>query len=86
VSGLEMSFYRFVIAAICLFIYCRVKGHTLRIGMKRMLLISAIGTFGMVGYHLLFFKSIVLIDVLESSSINALNPVLSAFLGYLYIY
>ena len=83
VSGLEMSFYRFVIASICLFIYSRARGFSFRIGLKNILIISAIGSFGMIGYHLLFFKAIALIDVLESSSINTLAPVLSALFGYL---
>lgn len=83
VSGLEMSFYRFVIASICLLIYIKVKKLSFRIGFKNIVTIAAIGSFGMLGYHLLFFKSIALISVLESSSINTLAPVLSAFFGYL---
>ncbi|MDC7227995.1 MAG: DMT family transporter [Spirochaetales bacterium] len=83
VSGLEMSFYRFSIAAVCLLIYIRVKKLSFRIGLRNILKIAAIGSFGMITYHLLFFKSIALISVLESSSINVLAPVLSAFFGYL---
>ena len=37
----------------------------------------------MIGYHLLFFKALTTISVLESSSINALIPVLSGFFGFL---
>jgi len=83
VSGLEMSFYRFAIAALALLTYCFVKGLSFDIGWKNILIISAIGSFGMLGYHLLFFRSIALISVLESSSINTLAPVLSAIAGYL---
>lgn len=83
VGGLEMSFYRFVIASICLIIYIKAKKLSFRIGFKNILIIAAIGSFGMLAYHLLFFKSIALINVLESSSINTLAPVLSAFFGYL---
>ena len=81
VSGLEMSFFRFFIASVCLFVFIRVKGYSLNIGIKKTALICAIGSFGMIGYHLLFFKSIALITVLESSSINTLVPVLSALFG-----
>ena len=71
VGGIEMSFYRFVIAALCLFLYIRAKGLTFRIGRRNIIIICVAGSFGMLGYHLLFFKSIALISVLESSSINA---------------
>lgn len=84
VSGLEMSFYRFFIASFCLFIFIILKGFSFSIGIKNILIISAIGAFGMIGYHLMFFKAIALIDVLESSSINTLVPVLSAIFGFLF--
>lgn len=83
VSGLEMSFYRFAIASICLFAYIIAKKLSFRIGFRNILIIAAIGSFGILGYHLLFFKAIALISVLESSSINTLAPILSAFFGYL---
>ena len=82
VSGVEMSFYRFAVAVACLFIYGRIKKLSFCLPLKKALIIMLIGVFGMVGYHLLFFASLRTIDVLESSSINTLNPLLSAVLGF----
>ena len=84
VSGVEMSFYRFMIALFCLYIYARLKKLSFKLQSGQILSIMAIGVFGMVGYHILFFASLHTIDVLEASSINTLNPLLSAFLGYLF--
>ena len=84
VSGIEMSFYRFVIAVVCLFLFGRIKKLSFKLPLRKVLLIMSIGVFGMVGYHLLFFASLLTIDVLESSSINTLNPLLSAILGFLF--
>ena len=83
VSGVEMSFYRFIIAVFCLYIFGRLKRISFKLPLKKALLMMCIGIFGMVGYHLLFFASLLTIDVLESSSINTLNPLLSAMLGYI---
>ena len=83
VSGVEMSFYRFAVAVVCLFIYGRIKKTSFRLPLRKALVIMLIGIFGMVGYHLLFFAALLTIDVLESSSINTLNPLLSALLGFL---
>ncbi len=83
VSGVEMSFYRFVIAVICLYIFGKVKKLSFRIPLRKAMVIMLVGIFGMVGYHLLFFAALHTIDVLESSAINTLNPLLSALLGYL---
>ncbi len=83
VSGVEMSFYRFAVAVVCLFIYGEIKKTSFRLPLRKALVIMLIGIFGMVGYHLLFFAALLTIDVLESSSINTLNPLLSALLGFL---
>lgn len=83
VSGVEMSFYRFIIAVLCLYLYGNIKKLSFKIPPKDALIIMCIGLFGMVGYHLLFFAALRRIDVLESSAINTLNPLLSALLGYI---
>ncbi len=83
VSGLVMSFYRFLIAVICLFIYGNVKKISFRIAPKNVLILMGIGIFGMAGYHILFFEALHTINVLEASAINTLNPVLSALLGFI---
>lgn len=81
VSGVEMSFYRFLIAALCLLCFGLVRKVSFKLPLKRILALMGVGVFGMIGYHLLFFESLKTIGVLEASAINTLNPVLSAILA-----
>ncbi len=83
VSGVEMSFYRFIIAVACLYSYGKYKKLSFKLPVKDAIIIMCIGVFGMVGYHILFFESLHTIDVLESSAINTFNPLLSALLGFI---
>jgi drug/metabolite transporter (DMT)-like permease len=83
VSGLEMSFYRFLIAVICLYFYGKGKKISFRISLRDVYILMGIGIFGMAGYHILFFKALRTIDVLEASAINTLNPLLSALFGFI---
>jgi drug/metabolite transporter (DMT)-like permease len=71
-SAVEMSFYRFIIAVICLYLYGNIKKLSFKIPLKDAVVIMCIGIFGMVGYHLLFFAALKRIDVLESSAIDTL--------------
>lgn len=80
-SPLALTYFRFVIAAVCLYGYARVKGIPLRLRAGDWWPMIQLGFVGMVCYHLLFFQALRFTTAIKASMIMASNPLMTAVLA-----
>jgi drug/metabolite transporter (DMT)-like permease len=80
-SPLALTYFRFVIAAACLYVYARAKGIPLRIRTGDWWAMFQLGFVGMVCYHLLFFQALRFTTAIKASMIMATNPIMTAVLA-----
>jgi drug/metabolite transporter (DMT)-like permease len=80
-SPLALTYFRFVIAAACLYGYARAKGIPLRIQARDAWPMLQLGFVGMVCYHLLFFQALRFTTAIKASTIMATNPLMTAVLA-----
>jgi drug/metabolite transporter (DMT)-like permease len=84
-SPLALTYTRFLLAVVCLFLYAKYKGLSLRIEPKAWWDMLALGLVGMTGYHLLFFQALRLTTAIKAAMIGATNPLISALLAAVFL-
>ena len=80
-SPLALTYYRFLIAAVCVYGWARFKGIPLRIRPRDWWVMGQLGFVGMVCYHLLFFEAVRRTTAIKASMIMATNPLMVAILA-----
>lgn len=80
-SPLALTYYRFLIAAVCVYGWARFKGIPLRIRPRDGWVMLQLGFVGMVCYHLLFFEALRFTSAVKASMIMATNPLMVAVLA-----
>jgi drug/metabolite transporter (DMT)-like permease len=80
-SPLALTYYRFLLAAVCVYGYARVKGIPLRIRARDWWVMLQQGFVGMVCYHLLFFEAMRFTTAIKASMIMATNPLMVAVMA-----
>jgi len=84
-SPLALTYYRFLLGVVCLFLYARFKGISLRIHRADIWDMLLLGLVGMTGYHLLFFQALRHTTAIKAAMIGATNPLISALLAALFL-
>jgi drug/metabolite transporter (DMT)-like permease len=84
-SPLALTYTRFLVAVLCLFLYARFKGISLRIRGADWLPMLVLGLVGMTGYHLLFFQAMRHTTAIKAAMIGATNPLMSALLAAVFL-
>jgi len=84
-SPMALTYARFLIAVVCLFLYARIKGISLRIGRAAWWDMLGLGLVGMTGYHLLFFQALRHTTAIKAAMIGATNPLMTALLAALFL-
>lgn len=82
-SPLALTYFRFLIAVICIFGYARFSGISLKIRRQDWPIMFILGFVGMVCYHLLFFESLKFTSAIKTSMIAATNPLITAVIAAL---
>jgi drug/metabolite transporter (DMT)-like permease len=84
-SPLTLTYARFLVAVVCLFLYARFRGISLRIAGRAWWDMLLLGLVGMTGYHLLFFQALRHTTAIKAAMIGATNPLMSAWLAALFL-
>jgi drug/metabolite transporter (DMT)-like permease len=82
-SPLALTYFRFLVAALCLWGYAAARGIPLRIRARDWWAMFQLGFVGMVCYHLLFFQALRTTTATKASMIMATNPLMTAVLAAL---
>lgn len=82
-SPLALTYFRFLVAALCLWGYAAAKGISLRIRGRDWWVMFQLGFVGMLCYHLLFFQAMRTTTATKASMIMASNPLMTAVLAAL---
>ena len=80
-SPLALTYTRFLVGVVCLFLYARARGLSLRVRGRAWWDMLLLGLVGMIGYHLLFFQALRHTTAIKASMIGATNPLMSALLA-----
>jgi drug/metabolite transporter (DMT)-like permease len=80
-SPLALTYFRFLVAAACLYGYARAMRIPLRIRARDWGVMLQLGFVGMVCYHLLFFEALRTTTAIKASMIMATNPLMIAVLA-----
>lgn len=80
-SPLALTYFRFLIAVICVFGYAKISGISLKINRKDWSIMFILGFVGMVCYHILFFESLRYTTAIKTSMIAATNPLITAVIA-----
>ncbi|MEI6857131.1 DMT family transporter [Psychrilyobacter sp.] len=81
----SLTFFRFLIAAVVLFLIILKRGEDLtlkRTDIPRIILLSLLG---MVGYHVLFFTALKYTSSVNTSLIAATNPIMTTIMASLFL-
>lgn len=84
-SPLDLTYARFLVAVVCLFLYARARGLSLRIERRAWGDMLLLGLVGMTGYHLLFFQALRYTTTIKAAMIGATNPLISACLAAMFL-
>jgi drug/metabolite transporter (DMT)-like permease len=84
-SPLDLTYARFLVAVVCLFLYARARGLSLRIPRRAWGDMLLLGLVGMTGYHLLFFQALRYTTTIKAAMIGATNPLISACLAAMFL-
>ena len=80
-SPLALTYFRFLLALVCIYGFARAKGVSLRIRARDWRVMLLLGLVGMVAYHLLFFQALRYTTAIKTSMIAATNPLMTAVLA-----
>jgi drug/metabolite transporter (DMT)-like permease len=80
-SPLALTYFRFLVAGICLYGYARARRIPLGIRWRDWGVMIQLGLVGMIGYHLLFFAALKSTTAIRASMIMASNPLMIAILA-----
>lgn len=83
-TPLELTFLRFLFASIIIFTIMINKEKDWMIKKEDIGIVILTGLIGMVGYHLLFFKSLQYTTAVNASIIAATNPILTTLLAVIF--
>lgn len=83
---LTTSFLRYVVALMFLSgLFCSFGFSSLRIEVQDIAWFAALGLTGIVCYHYFFFQALRYTEVANTAIINALSPILTAFMATLFL-
>jgi len=80
-SPLALTYFRFLIAVICLFGYAKFCGISLKIRRQDWPVMFILGFVGMLCYHLLFFQALKFTTAIRTSMIAATNPLITSVIA-----
>lgn len=79
----SLTFFRFLIAAIILFVILKVRKIDLRLDIEDIPRIILLSLLGMVGYHVFFFTALKYTSSVNTSLIAAMNPIITTLMASL---
>lgn len=86
IPAFTLTFLRFSIAALVLYIIIKVRKQKLhKLTKKDIPVFLVTGLVGMFGYHVLFFVAIKYTTAINSSIIGASNPIITAILSIIFL-
>ena len=77
----SLTFFRFLIAAIILFVILKIKKIDLSLEIKDIPRIISLSLLGMVGYHVFFFTALKYTSSVNTSLIAAMNPIITTLMA-----
>jgi len=81
----SLTFFRFLIAAIILFLIMLKRGDNLTLEKADIPRIILLSLLGMVGYHVLFFTALKYTSSVNTSLIAAMNPIITTIMASLFL-
>lgn len=81
----SLTFFRFGIAGLTLFVVLIVQGRNLFIPKKEIPVVFLLSLLGMVGYHLFFFSALKYTSTINTSLIAATNPVFTTIFATIFL-
>lgn len=81
----SLTFFRFGIAGVALFIVLIVQGRNLFIPKKEIPVVFLLSLLGMVGYHIFFFSALKYTSTINTSLIAATNPVFTTIFATIFL-
>ena len=81
----SLTFFRFGIAAIILFVILKVKKVDLSLDKRDLPRIVLLSLLGMVGYHVFFFTALKHTSSVNTSLIAAMNPILTTIMASIFL-
>jgi len=81
----SLTFFRFLIAAVVLFLIMWKRGEDLTLEKADIPRIIILSLLGMVGYHVLFFTALKYTSSVNTSLIAAMNPIITTIIASLFL-
>lgn len=81
----SLTFFRFGIAGLVLFLVLIIQGRNLFIPRKEIPVVFLLSLLGMVGYHLFFFAALKHTSTINTSLIAATNPVFTTIFASIFL-
>lgn len=81
----SLTFFRFLIAAVVLFLIILKRGQNLKLNKEDIPRIILLSLLGMVGYHVLFFTALKYTSSVNTSLIAATNPIMTTIMASLFL-
>jgi drug/metabolite transporter (DMT)-like permease len=86
IPAFTLTFLRFSIATIVLFLFCKIKDQKIKTLTKKDIPVFLFtGILGMVGYHVLFFTSLKYTTAVNASLIGASNPIFTVIISFFFL-
>ncbi len=80
----SLTFLRFIFAIIVMVFILKGKKEEFRLEKRHIPIFLFTGIVGMFGYHVLFFSALQYTTAINSSIIAAMNPIVTAMIGFLF--
>jgi len=81
----SLTFFRFGIAAVILYIILKIKKIDLTLDRRDLPRIITLSLLGMVGYHVFFFTALKYTSSVNTSLIAAMNPIITTIMASLFL-